>query len=478
MNPMGPNPPHGPPFHAPRKLPHTSLAIAAFAVALVGFLAGLFPFAGFVGTIGLVLGIVDLRKNDGNQGKGYAFAAIGFGTVATLGAFVWVWIFTSLANSSHGSCPHLYAFDGQRFVLDADLASGALYKGGERDDSDRLEALREVDGRYRVRLQNDLEEVDVVDSLALLVVDAPKALEVLPTPSGELVALDQVTRPTRATDSRGGDVLAAIAHEDGRTIGATRPVEAPDALVDGWTLEFPRPVVPPNGRAMLVVRGRNTAFAEDAFVKYMAEMGQGVRPLLEYASSSKEGCACYHHYLDAEIDRLGFPLGITLASAGAPEKKRSLSPVGPAVLRSQAVPVDLPAGEGPVTVRLEATPRFWEIDQVELAVVAEQSPELSILAPRSATAITKGDGALDSPESRTLLRETDDQRLVLRPGEHVEVVFDAPPPPADGRSRTVVARLRGYYELDIGGPRGVNVSKILAHRLGLTSLPRFARRLD
>jgi hypothetical protein len=38
----------------------------------------------------------------------------------------------------------------------------------------------------------------------------------------------------------------------------------------------------------------------------------------------------------------------------------------------------------------------------------------------------------------------------------------------------VVAKLRGYYDLDIGGRAGANVPRMIAHRLGLTSLPRHA----
>jgi hypothetical protein len=56
---------------------------------------------------------------------------------------------------------------------------------------------------------------------------------------------------------------------------------------------------------------------------------------------------------------------------------------------------------------------------------------------------------------RSRVATADGMRVALRPGEHMDLRFDAPPPPAEGVQRTVTVRLRGYYALDIGGHRGV-----------------------
>lgn len=479
--PQPPQPPQGdwPPPAPPPGSPHSTLSILSFIVALVGFIGGIIPFGGFLGTIGLILGLVDKNTPDPPdtpKRHGLSTAGVVLGALSTLGAFVWggliVW---GLSTLKSGSCPHLYAFDGESYQLDADLASGALYKGAERDDLDRLEALRPVDGEYRVRLQNDLDEIDNIDSLSLLVVDAPSDAEVLPTPSQGLVAVRGAVAPRRAVDAWGTSVLPQLAAADGQSVGVAR--STPPAGVaapategdprDSWTLEFDRPA---GDRATLVVRGRNTAFAEQAFIRYMASMGQGVRPLLELSAESYEGCACYQEYMAAEIDRMGFPLAVSVSVAGGPAVREALSPVGPATLRSQAFSFALPPGEGPVVVRLEATPRFWELDRIALAPAADLALSPRTLAPRSASSA--------AGDQLGLLTGNDGRRAVLRPGERVDLRFEAPPPPAPGLSRTVVARLRGYYDLDIGGHRGVNVAQIAAHRLGWTSLPRFAEKLD
>ena len=200
MNPQNPRPPAPPP--GPNwtggngggdNSPHSSLATAAFIISLIAFLFGLIPFFGFFGLLGVVLAIVDRSRPDPPgrpQRHGLGIAGIVLGVLAGLGAMVWVvitlWFTSSVAR---GSCPHLYAFDGEGYRLDADLASGALYVGAERDDLDRLESLKETDGEYRLRIQDDLDETDHIDSLSLLYVDHPRGQELLPTQTGEIVAI-------------------------------------------------------------------------------------------------------------------------------------------------------------------------------------------------------------------------------------------------------------------------------------------------
>lgn len=458
MNPYDPY--QQPPQRPPPPPEHSNMAIASVVVGTIAFLAGVIPFVGFLGLVAILLGVVDGQGYDRPEApRRHTLAKVGIilGALASVGAVIWtivtIWF---VSAASHGSCPHLYAFDGKEYRLDADLASGALYRGGERDDFDRLEALQLADGKYRLRLQNDLEEVDHVDSLSLLVVDGPSDAEVLPTQAGQLLAVAGARPPSRAVDGAGQDALSLLAADDGRSVGLGKK----DASHEAWTLQFPRPA---GGKGLLVVRARNTAFAEDAFVRYLAKMGQGVRPLMEMAVTNYEDCACYRKYLDEEVGRMGMPLGIV---AGA--TTTSLKLIGPATLRSTVVPIELPPGDGPVTVSLEATPRFWEIDQVLLGSEAA-APEVRTLAPAAAT-------THDGKDVLGLLVKNDEQRVALRRGEHVEILFDAPPL-AESKRRTVVARLRGYYDLDIGGRKGIDVGRMIAHRLGWVSLPEFAKTL-
>ena len=119
---------------------------------------------------------------------------------------------------------------------------------------------------------------------------------------------------------------------------------------------------------------------------------------------------------------------------------------------------------------LEATPRFWEIGAVTLAPGDATPVTPRVLRPKAAPVDHGADIA-------GALQENDGARLSLLPGKHADVIFDAPAAPDQGMRRTVIARLRGYYDLDIGGPVGVNPAVVLAHRFGWVSLPRYAQGL-
>ncbi len=136
------------PLLATTRPPSSALASVSLALSILGFLGSIIPFAGFVGTIGLILGLVDKRQPDlpgSPRSHGQATGGIALGAIGTVAGLGWALIFYWISTADgHASCPHLYAFDGQEYRLDADLASVAIFEAAEREDLDRLESVREV----------------------------------------------------------------------------------------------------------------------------------------------------------------------------------------------------------------------------------------------------------------------------------------------------------------------------------------------
>lgn len=138
-----------------------------------------------------------------------------------------------LQQDLKGSCPYLYAWDGEKFVFVTDclwaapiglqLADGVLAQPREWEylkiDGD---LLKEHDGEYRLQMTEELWEIAYVDSVRLLRIDHPSDVSIY---SNEKVGPPSISEykvhtvrdhrtPAAARDQQGRDVLAKIASED------------------------------------------------------------------------------------------------------------------------------------------------------------------------------------------------------------------------------------------------------------------------
>ena len=322
-------------------------------------------------------------------------------------------------------------------------------------------------GQYRIMVKNDLEETDHIDEVALQVVDHPPHAELLPSQQGALLPLTHKRPPLQCRDRRGRAQLDLVRHRDGRSFRGRAADFSPAERQprEQLTMLFERP---PGDRAVLILRGRNTEFAVEAFARYLARMGPGLGRLLTWAQDSSS--YPYRKRLDDEKQRLGLLLQVQLWDGRRWQRAATVQPIGPAVLRSQAVPLALPPGDQKTLgVRLVMAPLLWELDQLQLAPAPLHTAAPLVLRPR-----TSGEGV--DPRTARLLAEADRARLTLAPGESTELRFDAPPPVA-GLRRTVVLKIRGYYEFRIGGRGWLNPWAVMRHRSGADSLPRYALEL-
>lgn len=130
------------------------------------------------------------------------------------------------------SCPYLYVWNGERFEFVTDFLGGGemghldspgTYNRPDPDEYVRIpgEPLKERDGRYELRVTNELEEALFVDHLQLISVAHPQGVEVYPNegltsppPPFKLYATRQAHVPLSAVDDHGHDVRSRIARVD------------------------------------------------------------------------------------------------------------------------------------------------------------------------------------------------------------------------------------------------------------------------
>jgi cytochrome c-type biogenesis protein CcmH/NrfG len=130
------------------------------------------------------------------------------------------------------SCPYLYVWNGERFEFVTDFLGGGemghleapgTYNAPDPDEYVRIrgDLLKERNGRYELRVTNELEEALFVDHLQLISVAHPQGVEVYPNEGltapplrFKLYATRQAHVPLTAVDEHGHDVLRRIARVD------------------------------------------------------------------------------------------------------------------------------------------------------------------------------------------------------------------------------------------------------------------------
>ena len=137
------------------------------------------------------------------------------------------------AQRLSGSCPMIYTWNGEEFEFITDVLGvaplGASAGDGEYFpvDHDEIiqipgESLVPRDGRYEIRIVEELREVAYLDEIRLIAVDHPSAVEIFtndkfkgpPFPEHRLFGVERRVRPVAARDHLGRDVLERVLEKD------------------------------------------------------------------------------------------------------------------------------------------------------------------------------------------------------------------------------------------------------------------------
>ena len=379
-----------------------------------------------------------------------------------------------------GSCPFLYAWDGEKVAFVTDLLWGAplgmpladgVWNGYDPDELVRVDGARTRDGFYDLRITEELWEAAYIDRARLWVVDHPREVEVASNlrivpgrghagrPADEVVASAGVRPVVHAADGRGRDVtdrvrarddVYADGYERSRYQGhAAEPWtftfdlgEAPGAPVrlwlDGWV--FPADASLNLAIAQAVEHGD----LEMVMTRLEVETGDGWQTLL---------------------DPMGFPPGKTktmvVDTPPLPAGARRLRIVTTRWLHWDRVAWSAaPGGAGGdgggddgtgvvVRARLDAA-------SADLSYRGFSAPTRP--APNGPHTFDYRRTSAESPwlpfpgrytrfgDVRELLADVDDRQVVIGPGDEIRVLFDARhlPPPAPGHVRTVFLESFGW----------------------------------
>ncbi|MGA9772652.1 MAG: FG-GAP-like repeat-containing protein [Blastocatellia bacterium] len=384
------------------------------------------------------------------------------------------------------SCPYLYTWNGERFEFVTDFMGGGEMgyweAPGKRNHPDpdeyvriRGDQLKERNGRYELRVTNELEEVLYVDRLQLIAVAHPADTEVYPNegmidpplPPFKLYTTRGARAPLAATDDHGHDVLSRIAKPD-RQFPDDFALLRIRGYAEEHTLTLDLGEVNKDKTLLLLTGWTDYAFSSDNVAAHQSKL-EMMPPALQVKDAEGRW--------QTVIANIGVPVGrpqtVTVDLAGRfLSKNREVRIVTNMRIYWDQILVDDSTGNDstamtrldPVVADLGWRGFSAEVNEpfdYDYARVSSQSPWKT--APGRYT--REGD-------VRQLLARTDDMFVVSRPGDEIVLSFDAtklPPLPA-GWKRTFLLYADGFSkEMDINSASPDAVAPLPFH--GMKNYP-------
>jgi hypothetical protein len=334
--------------------------------------------------------------------------------------------------TSGGSCPYVYVDDdgASRFV--GDIYPGAVQPALERHDYLLLDPMIPRGGEYRVKLVNELKEVQHTNLAELVVCDHTPDTAVLMDTHGCVRTIQEPMAPIQGIDGNGNPILDVLSRQDDRR-AIPRMVPASASGLSTLYVTFPRP---PHARtAKLVLHARNSLWLDYCYYRFQANFGSSFTDW-----QAKQRKATAEELLRWRREQ-GINLSVSLKSGREWKYIDCFNEVGPLADRDQVLVLALgePTSDD-LQIKLESGFLFWEVDLLAI----DYSEDLPVTRTTISLLQAENQDSLDV----TAALHTDDGEYYEQPeiGNAATLRFPCPPK-TPGMDRTVYLHAKGYYEV-------------------------------
>jgi hypothetical protein len=360
------------------------------------------------------------------------------------GATIASWVFSGLAIGvgawgilliivllTKSSCPFIYTFNGKDFILTGEIFSGATQPGLERDDYLPLPSYASTDRTCKIKITNEVHEIQSVNLAELLVIDHPGNTSVLIDKNGIPYSFNNPVSPVDARNIGKTDVLPFIKNRDTLVYTGIEKEVGKDGIED-IVMKFIKPADSESAR--LIIRAKKSFLFDALILKLHGLFGEDYNKY-SLKEAKTPGDKLRKWQLEQKI-----PLSVYVERNGKWEFADYFNIAGPMALRDDILPLNLKGiNSDTVKIKLETGFLFWEIDYAGMDF--SKSEVIKPVRVPVTTAIDNNDFDI-----RGLLLNSDIGYYVQKqPGDEALLTFETPIQKESTRS--VFLHSKGFYKI-------------------------------
>jgi hypothetical protein len=354
----------------------------------------------------------------------WGFSSLGIG----IGAAGVLFIIILLTKSS---CPFIYSYNGTDYIFTGEIFSGATQPGLERDDYLLLPSIASTAGTYKVKITNEVHEIQSINFAGLLVIDHSKNSSVLIDKNGIPYSFNKPVSPVKAECTGGNNILPLIAYRDTLLYSGNETKVGKNGI-DEIVIKF---IKPENAQSSkLIIRAKNSFWLDVLISKIHKLFGERYNSY-SLKEAKTPGIKLRKWQLDQKI-----PLSVYIEKNGRWEFVDYFNIAGPMALRDDILPLNLKGiNSDTIKIKLTAGFLFWDIDYAGMDFSKNE-----VMKPLTVPVKTAIDN--NNIDIRGLLLNPDQNYYVQKQtGDEAFLTFDASVQQENDRS--VFLHTRGYYKI-------------------------------
>lgn len=325
------------------------------------------------------------------------------------------------------SCPYLYSFNGQDYMFEGEIYSGAVMHNLERHDYLKLTHIVPTDQQYKIKIANELKERQFINLAELIVVNHPDTEAVQMDSKGNIHTILYQESPVHAVNSNGIDQLPNLRFID----SSEYYFNDTSAEKQSLKLIFQKPEDATFGKLILV--GKNTEWGDYLYGKFAQKFGNRFNNWMQ-----KQAELSYEERMRNVINS-EMPLSVYLKNTDTTELIEHIYMVGPLGHRQMILPLDLKNIKcNTIEITLNTGFMFWQLNYAAMDFSNDLPVDSFHLKPAEVIS--------EQRDARYALSFDDDLHLEQpNTGDQADVVFSFVQCPRN-KSQSIFFHSKGYYE--------------------------------